>query len=114
MEVIYEQHESENETDGKHKLYSLLNTIHGQTKLNPQQQKALMQDIRVVQEIISTIGDAESTDDWRSIWRTFLEVKRNFGGYVGNELGQKLTWLTETLFQDILDSYSEANKDKQT
>ena len=95
------------------KLYSLLNTIQSQTNLNPEQKQALTQDIRVVQGIISTIDGAESIDDWRSVWRTFLEVKRNFGGYVGNELGQKLTWLTETLFQDIFDSYTEANKSQQ-
>ena len=99
--------------ESAHKLYSLLNDIQSQTKLNPEQQKALIQDISVVQGIISIIDGAESTDDWRSVWRNFLEVKRNFGGYVGNELGQKLTWLTETLFQDIFDSYTEANKSRQ-
>jgi hypothetical protein len=99
--------------ESAHKLYSLLSDIQSRTKLNPQQQQALIQDIRIVQEIISTIDGAESTDDWRSVWRNFLEVKRNFGGYVGNELGQKLTWLTETLLQDIFDSYTEVNKSHQ-
>ena len=91
------------------KLYSFLKSINDQVMLNVDQQIALERDLKTIENIIEMLNLANSLTDWQMLWITIRDTNRNFGGYVGNELGQELFQLFESLFLDILDSYSKAN-----
>jgi len=92
------------------KLYSFLSLLPKQTSLDSYQHEALNQDIRTIEHIISKLNEADSKEDWRTIWRMVQEWKRTLGGYVGDDLGYRLTQLVEDLWRDVLDSYSESTR----
>ncbi|MGA7194537.1 MAG: hypothetical protein WBW94_12990 [Anaerolineales bacterium] len=91
------------------KLYSFLKSINDQVMLNVDQRSALERDLKTIENIIEMLNLPNSLTDWQLLWMTIRDADRNFGGYVGNELGQELSRHFETLFLDILDSYSKAN-----
>ncbi len=92
------------------KLYSFLVNLSSQVPLTPEQNQALMQDLRKVEKLILLLNEANSAKDWRDLWTMIVEMKRSFGGYVGDELGQNLVTLLERLWGDIFELYSEAMK----
>jgi len=92
------------------KLFSFLKSLPQQAFLSPYQYEALSQDTREIENLISLLSEATSREDWQTLWNTITELKRRIGGYVGNELGQNLDHLVETLWIDVLNSYSEIMK----
>jgi len=92
------------------KLYTFLSLLPKQASLDSYQHEALNQDLRTIEYIISKLNEANSKEDWRTVWRMVQEWKRSVGGYVGDDLGQRLNQLVEDLWRDVLDSYSESIK----
>jgi hypothetical protein len=85
-------------------LLHYLKLLPEKVLLNQHQEKALHEDIKYLESLISELFEANSKEDWRKVWSSINNRSRNFGGYVGDQLGQKINQLYDALWRDILDS----------
>jgi hypothetical protein len=101
------KHLSVKPIESAQRLRLFLRDLPNQTTLTPVQNVALNQDIQKIENLIVILMEADSAEDWKSIWTLNKEIQHSLGGYVGDELGKQLSMQLEQLWKDIFDSYSE-------
>jgi hypothetical protein len=87
-------------------LYPFLRALPNQAELSESQHKALNKDIEKIKFLISKMCEANTKEEWREILSIFGDMSRSIGGYVGDEPGQNLEQRVDTLWNNILTSYS--------
>lgn len=83
------------------RLLKLLESIEHSGKLTNDQMNALLVDKESIHTVITIVTEARSKQQIREAWTMINEIKKNFGGYAGDETGRLLTFSFEQFWQDI-------------
>jgi len=89
-------------------LLELLTMIRSDHLLDMDQEEALREDEIAIQEIVTLLQNAKTKEQTRDIWDRLNQMKREFGGYVGNEDGTRLAELMENLWSHVFDLYQRS------
>jgi uncharacterized protein YeeX (DUF496 family) len=90
-----------------HALLELLNQIRTSHQLNMDQKEALEDDEKAIREIANLLHKIQSKEQIRDIWNKMNQMKRDFGGYIGNEDGNRIEMFMDNLWSNVLNLYQK-------
>ncbi len=89
------------------RLLDLLAKIEDQQILDSEQKKALEQDQKAIRQIEQELTNVDSIEGVTDLWYCLAKLKREFGGYVGDDSGRLLMNLFENLYKDVFSLYQK-------